>query len=71
MCSDLLLQHDDSSQQLVLQASLSDSEVHHRRPGADLRTVHRVGHLGGYVEREALHYIHLLVSNLHLLEEEK
>lgn len=66
---DLFLQQDDPSQQLVLQATLGDSEVHHRRPGTDLRTVRWVGQLGGDVEGEALHHIHLFISNLHLQDE--
>jgi len=66
---DLLLQQDDPAQQLVLEAAPGDGEVHHGRPGADLGAEGRVGQLGGDVEAEALHHVHLLVPHLHLQEE--
>ena len=62
----LLLGEDDSAQQLLLQAPHGDGEVDDGGPGTDLRRVGGVGQLGGHVEPETPHHVHLLVPHLHL-----
>lgn len=64
----LLLCQDNSAQQLVLQSSHGDGEVDDGGAGADLRGVSRVRQLGGHVQPEALHHVHLFVPQLHLKE---
>lgn len=64
----LLLRQDNSAQQLVLQSSHGDGEVDDGGAGADLGGVSRVRQLGGHVQPEALHHVHLFVPQLHLKE---
>lgn len=63
----LFLSEDNSAQQLILQTPHGNSEVDDGCPCADLGSVCWVGELGGNVETEALHYVHLLISHFYLI----
>ena len=55
----MLLLQDELAQQLVLQASHGDSEVHQGDLGRELRGVVRVGQTSGAEQAEAVCVVHL------------
>ena len=66
----LFLCKDDNAEQLILQTLHGDSEVDDGGLGAHLRGVGGVPELGGDVQHESLHHVHLLVTYFHLVGKE-
>lgn len=58
----LFFSENDSTQELVFQSSLGDSEIDDGGAGADLRGVRWVRQLSGQIECEASQHIHLFVT---------
>ena len=67
--TDLFLCEDDPTKQLVLQTLHSDSEVYDGGTGRDLRCVGGVWQLGGDVQVEPCHHVHLFVTNFYLWDD--